>query len=150
MAVSVLSGAAAGGLSAAVASPTDLIKVRMQGEGMMQERRAYPSLPSAVTTIIRKEGLTGLYKGWIPTAQRYGSDYHPCPTPFAVLTLVCVWCGRAVMIGILTLPTYDLAKRVLITHCAREDGVGTHFLASFFSGSTLPARSASPSWPPLI
>lgn len=110
MAVSVLSGAAAGGLSAAVASPTDLIKVRMQGEGMMQERRAYPSLPSAVTTIIRKEGLTGLYKGWIPTAQ------------------------RAVMIGILTLPTYDLAKRVLITHCAREDGVGTHFLASFFSG----------------
>lgn len=49
------------------------------------------------------------------------------------------------MIGILTLPTYDLAKRVLITHCAREDGVGTHFLASFFSGSTFTTRSASPS-----
>jgi hypothetical protein len=84
MTVSVLSGAAAGGLSAAVASPTDLIKVRMQGEGMMQERRAYQSLPSAVTTIIRKEGFTGLYKGWIPTAQRYA------PSSYCACACVCV------------------------------------------------------------
>lgn len=107
-------GALAGGLSAAIANPTDLIKVRLQ-EGL--ERSTFSQ---EARLIYRQEGWRGLYRGVLPTMQ------------------------RATMIGLLTLTPYDLLKQFLLEKPRKmfcfwgkkiqfTDAVGTHIVCSIFS-----------------
>ena len=69
----LLSGAVSGSVGAAIANPTDLVKVRMQADASSVARGGEPryrNLRHAVTHIIRHEGFKGLYKGVGPTTQR--------------------------------------------------------------------------------
>jgi len=107
-----LSAVASGALSSAICTPTDLVKVRLQGG---ETRYQYTGLMDAFVSIVKGEGWKGLYKGVVPTTQ------------------------RATLITLLTLPTYDFAKKVLLSKdhdrwsFHSRDDVYTHFLASIFS-----------------
>lgn len=69
----VAAGLATGALGIAVASPTDLVKVRMQAQP-----GRYGSAMGAYTTIVRAEGLRALWTGLGPNVGR---------------NAVSVWCG---------------------------------------------------------
>ena len=62
--VHLIGGLLAGVVSTAVTHPLDLIKVRYQVKA--GKELAYRSVTDAVTTIIRTEGLAGLYQGLTP------------------------------------------------------------------------------------
>jgi len=61
----ILAGSLSGAISSIIATPTDLVKVRMQTSGMgeLTGGRSYPSILSAFTTIAREDGIMGLWKG---------------------------------------------------------------------------------------
>ncbi|XP_013147161.1 PREDICTED: kidney mitochondrial carrier protein 1 isoform X2 [Papilio polytes] len=78
-----LCAALAGGLSSAIANPTDVLKVRMQ---VGDEKR---NLVRCFVSIYRAEGYAGLWRGVGPTSQ------------------------RAALIAAVELPVYDACKRRL-------------------------------------
>ncbi|KPJ13301.1 Kidney mitochondrial carrier protein 1 [Papilio machaon] len=78
-----LCAALAGGLSSAIANPTDVLKVRMQ---VGDEKR---NLVRCFVSIHRAEGVAGLWRGVGPTSQ------------------------RAALIAAVELPVYDACKRRL-------------------------------------
>jgi hypothetical protein len=55
-----------GAIGSSIASPTDLIKVRMQASTGV----AYASLLHAVQSIVQVDGVAGLWRGVVPTVQR--------------------------------------------------------------------------------
>lgn len=59
MAANTVMAVVSGGVSAAVATPTDRIKLRMQAQSPTVR---YTSLLNAFTTIVKTEGFAGLYK----------------------------------------------------------------------------------------
>lgn len=82
----ILAGAGSGALASAICNPTDLIKVRMQADGMGSsagQPPRYRSLVHAFRSIVAAEGVRGLYKGVGPT------------------------CGRATVLAAAELATYD-------------------------------------------
>eukprot|EP00404_Azadinium_spinosum_P020207 CAMPEP_0180486050 /NCGR_PEP_ID=MMETSP1036_2-20121128/36793_1 /TAXON_ID=632150 /ORGANISM="Azadinium spinosum, Strain 3D9" /LENGTH=277 /DNA_ID=CAMNT_0022493987 /DNA_START=43 /DNA_END=876 /DNA_ORIENTATION=- len=113
----VLAGASAGAIASAVANPTDLIKVRMQTDGMLKDSdgnflpRKYRGVWHCLVTAIREEGFFGLWTGVGPTV------------------------GRATALAAAELSTYDEVKlqirhRGIIT----EDNISLHVSAAFVSG----------------
>lgn len=62
----------AGGLAAIIGNPADLSLVRMQADSMLPaaERRGYTSVVSAFGSIVKNEGVLGLFQGAGPTAAR--------------------------------------------------------------------------------
>lgn len=96
-----------------IASPADLIKVRMQSDGCLTSqghRPRYTSLAHAFTTIAKTEGLRGLWRGVGPNAQ------------------------RAFLVNMGELACYDQSKHWLIQQGITDDGIGAHTLASVMSG----------------
>jgi hypothetical protein len=65
-------GLAAGGLGAIFGSPADLSLIRMQADGTLPaaERRNYTGVGHALTDIVKKEGVGGLFVGASTTAVR--------------------------------------------------------------------------------
>lgn len=65
-------GLTAGGLGAIVGSPADLSLIRMQADGTLplDKRRNYTGVGHALSTIVKEEGLKGLFTGAGPTAVR--------------------------------------------------------------------------------
>ena len=61
-------GLAAGGLGAIFGSPADLSLIRMQADGTLPaaERRNYTGVAHALTDIVRKDGVGGLFRGIAP------------------------------------------------------------------------------------
>ncbi|KJE89769.1 solute carrier family 25 [Capsaspora owczarzaki ATCC 30864] len=100
-------GVIAGAFSSSLATPTDVLKVRMQAQS---SRPPYRGLVHAFSTIFKEEGVVGLWRGVIPTAQRA-----------AVITCV-------------ELPVYDAAKKGLIRSGHMQDNIYCHFAASFIAG----------------
>ncbi|KAL5506582.1 hypothetical protein EMCRGX_G008260 [Ephydatia muelleri] len=106
-------GMLAGALAQFLASPADLVKVRLQMEGrrvLEGLEPKYRGTRDAFRSILREDGVAGLWKGWAPNCQR--------------AALVCL--------GDLT--TYDAAKQAILHHTGRKDDAGTHALSSVFSG----------------
>lgn len=71
----VVAAMAAGGIGQAIASPLDLVKVRMQGDGRLVAAKRlakprYTGLADALVTIARKEGMAGFWIGSVPAIQR--------------------------------------------------------------------------------
>eukprot|EP00882_Tetradesmus_deserticola_P016352 GHRQ01017460.1.p1 GENE.GHRQ01017460.1~~GHRQ01017460.1.p1 ORF type:complete len:135 (+),score=54.40 GHRQ01017460.1:1378-1782(+) len=68
----IASGLATGAIAITVASPTDLVKVRMQSEGKKSPGQAkkYPNAFKAYGIIRREEGMLGLWKGLGPNIAR--------------------------------------------------------------------------------
>ncbi|EDQ89962.1 uncharacterized protein MONBRDRAFT_16773, partial [Monosiga brevicollis MX1] len=107
------SGLAAGALAQLIASPADLIKVRMQTQGRdvaLGRPKRYQSMRHAFATIVKQEGWTGLYKGCIPNMQ------------------------RAALVGLGDIATYDMAKHFFVRDLQMPDNWFSHMCASGCSG----------------
>jgi len=61
--LNAVSGAVAGALGAAVTTPLEVLKTRLQ----VQTRRKYRTILGSLGLIVREEGIRGLYRGLAPT-----------------------------------------------------------------------------------
>ncbi|XP_073149424.1 mitochondrial uncoupling protein 3 [Henckelia pumila] len=113
-------GGISGGIAQLIASPADLIKVRMQADGRMVGqglRPRYSGLFDALTKIIHSEGYLGLWKGVSPNVQ------------------------RAFLVNMGELACYDHAKRFIIENQICSDNIYAHTMSSIMSGLSATALS---------
>lgn len=109
----ILAGGVSGCIGAAIANPTDLLKVRAQAPPGADGRLlfSYPNPWTALGHIYRHEGgWPGLYRGVVPTTQRA-----------AILTAA-------------QLSTYDEVKYLLLGSGLMGEGLGLHFISSCLAG----------------
>jgi len=109
----VLSGMVSGAISSAICNPTDVIKVRMQADGMNAKPGAKPrynGVIHAFSEIYKEGGIKGLYKGVGPTVQ------------------------RASAVAAVELSSYDECKTLLVQWGWQPTGVSTHLSASIMAG----------------
>ena len=108
----IAAGAGAGAIASFLANPTDLIKVRMQVEGMggSASTQQYRGLSDAFKTIVRNEGVAGLWKGVGPT------------------------CGRATVLAAAELSSYDEIKCRFLKAQWFEEGLPLHVATSLVAG----------------
>jgi len=67
----IAAGMATGALGITVANPTDLVKVRMQGQGRLPPaERPYSSSMDCYKKTFAKDGAKGLWVGWAPNVMR--------------------------------------------------------------------------------
>lgn len=112
LSVKVVSGLLSGALGIAVASPTDLVKVRMQSEGRLPPGvpKKYPSALGAYGIIIREEGLGALWTGLGPNI------------------------ARNAIINAAELASYDQIKQSLLASGLFEDNVVCHLASGLGAG----------------
>mmetsp|Transcript_25898 Transcript_25898/g.31435 ORF Transcript_25898/g.31435 Transcript_25898/m.31435 type:complete len:301 (-) Transcript_25898:438-1340(-) len=108
-------GATSGALGQFVAVPADVVKVRMQADGRLVavgklDRPRYTGLRHALSTIVRNEGLLGLWKGTGPAVQ------------------------RAALVNLGELAAYDQSKQMVIQSGMFNEGLQAHVLAATCSG----------------
>lgn len=104
------------GIREMVASPADLIKVRMQADIHGLKPR-YSGPLHALNSIIHTEGIGGLWKGVFPNVQ------------------------RAFLVNMGELACYDHAKRLIIENQIADDNIYAHTLSSIMSGLSATALS---------
>ncbi|KAL3578837.1 hypothetical protein D5086_020341 [Populus alba] len=115
-----LLGGLSGVIAQVVASPADLVKVRMQADGRIVNQGLQPrysGLLDAFSKIIKAEGFGGLWKGVLPNIQ------------------------RAFLVNMGELACYDHAKRFIIQNHISADNIYAHTLASIMSGLSATALS---------
>jgi len=119
-------GATSGAVGSVLAVPTDVVKIRFQGEagavcprtglyttGLFKgEKPTYSSTINAFSTMYRQQGLKGMWVGWQPTM-----------------------CRAAALAGA-QLSTYDQTKIVVKQNGWMEDGFPLHIVASLCAGWT--------------
>lgn len=110
--VKIASGMGSGALAILIASPTDLVKVRMQSEGKLPPGtpKKYPTALSAYRTIVSQEGLAGLWKGVGPNV------------------------ARNAIINAAELASYDQVKETLLKSGLVDDNVYCHILSGLGAG----------------
>jgi len=108
----IISGMLSGAIGAAIANPTDLVKVRLQAEGKLKpgQQKRYHGTVDAFVKIIKHEGLAGLYKGVGPTTQ------------------------RAALLTASQLSSYDQFEHILLRNTSLTAGLINHFVASIAAG----------------
>jgi len=109
----VIAGMAAGGFAQFMASPADLIKVRMQMDGKRVLEGKQPRVKGtahAFRSILKESGVRGLWRGWAPNVQ------------------------RAALVNLGDLTTYDTAKHAILDNTSMKDNHLTHAIASACSG----------------
>jgi solute carrier family 25 uncoupling protein 27 len=110
-----LIGGASGMFGQLIASPADLVKVRMQLDGRLirlGQTPRYTGVVDALSKIVKTEGVTGLWRGVGPSVQ------------------------RAFLVNMGELACYDGAKQWVITRGMAGDNIYSHTLASIMSGLT--------------
>lgn len=112
-------GMIAGGVGAVVGTPAEVALVRMTADGRLPvaERRGYTSVFNALARVTREEGVTTLWRGTMPTV------------------------GRAMVLNIAQLATYDQAKEMILSTGVVGDHIGAHIMASICSGFAATAAS---------
>jgi len=107
----IVAGLTSGTIGISIASPTDLVKVRLQAEGRLPPgaKRRYTSTVNAFSTILRDEGVTGFWKGVGPNIVRNA------------------------IINAAELATYDQAKQYAVEWGFR-DNILTHVGCSLTAG----------------
>jgi solute carrier family 25 (mitochondrial uncoupling protein), member 8/9 len=110
--VKVAAGLLSGALGIAVASPTDLVKVRMQSEGRLPPGvpKKYPSALGAYGIIVKEEGLAALWTGIGPNI------------------------ARNAIINAAELASYDQIKQTLLASGLFEDNIGCHLASGLGAG----------------
>lgn len=112
----IVAGGTAGAVASAVANPTDLMKVRLQTDGMMKDAegkllpKRYSGMVDAFFSIIKEEGVLGLWTGVGPTM------------------------GRATALAAAELATYDEVKGQLKSKVGMQDGLPLTLCTAFASG----------------
>ncbi|KAF7285005.1 hypothetical protein GWI33_012321 [Rhynchophorus ferrugineus] len=101
--VNILCAVIAGSVSSAIANPTDVLKVRMQVQGTTGN----VGLVDCFKDVYTHEGISGLWRGVSPTAQ------------------------RAAVIAAVELPVYDFCKNYLLN--VLGDNASNHFVSSLFA-----------------
>jgi solute carrier family 25 uncoupling protein 8/9 len=109
----VLSGLVSGAIGITVANPTDLVKVRMQSEGPLAAGVAprYRGVLDAYTSIVRVEGLRGLWTGLGPAVARNS------------------------IINATELASYEQTKEMLQGHYGMRDGLPLHLASAVAAGA---------------
>jgi solute carrier family 25 (mitochondrial uncoupling protein), member 8/9 len=102
-------GLSSGALAISVANPTDVVKIRLQGDRNSSQPR-YKNTTTAYTKILSEEGLKGFWTGWGPNVVRN-----------AVI-------NAAEMIS------YTEIKKYFLKHNIMDDGVPLHLTAGFLAG----------------
>jgi solute carrier family 25 uncoupling protein 8/9 len=102
----------AASLSPSPPQPTDLVKVRMQSEGRLLpgQKPRYSGVMNAYSTIVRTEGVLGLWTGLGP----------------AIL--------RNSVINATELASYETAKEALVYNFGMKDGLPAHIAAGAAAG----------------
>eukprot|EP00798_Chlamydomonas_sp_ICE-L_P002627 gene2627-2597_t len=108
----IAAGLTTGAVAICVASPTDLVKVRMQSEGVLPPGvpKKYPSAIKAYGIIAKETGIAGLWKGLGPNV------------------------GRNAIINAAELASYDQIKQSLLASGIFKDDVGTHIISGLGAG----------------
>ncbi|XP_046862225.1 mitochondrial uncoupling protein 4-like isoform X2 [Xenia sp. Carnegie-2017] len=110
---SIIGGISSGAIGQFLASPTDLVKVQMQMEGrriLEGKPPRYRGTAHAFSSIVKQNGVRGLWRGWLPNVQ------------------------RAALVNLGDLTTYDSVKQILISNTDLEDTAITHMLSSISAG----------------
>mmetsp|Transcript_27276 Transcript_27276/g.65937 ORF Transcript_27276/g.65937 Transcript_27276/m.65937 type:complete len:255 (-) Transcript_27276:398-1162(-) len=121
----IVAGGTAGAVASAVANPTDLMKVRLQTDGMMKDAegkllpKRYKGMVDAFFSIIKEEGVLGLWTGVGPTM------------------------GRATALAAAELATYDEVKGQLKSKVGMTDGLPLTISTAFASGYVSTVRRPS-------
>ena len=103
--VKALAAMTTGTMGSVLANPIDVVKIRL-----MANPKAYPSTLGAMPSIMKTEGLKGLYKGVIPSTLR----------------------GAFIAAG--ELATYDHSKHLIKINLDIREGFPLHSLASLITG----------------
>jgi len=112
----IVAGGTAGAVASAVANPTDLMKVRLQTDGMMKDAegnllpKRYAGMVDAFFSIVKEEGVAGLWTGVGPTM------------------------GRATALAAAELATYDEVKGLLKAKAGFTDGLALTCCTALASG----------------
>jgi len=108
----MLAGAITGSIGSAIANPTDLVKIRMQGQGKLQpgEKPRYNGTFHAFRCIITKEGVPALWRGVAPTVQ------------------------RAALLSAFQIPAYEHSKNKLKQYNYIQEGLSLHALSAILAG----------------
>ncbi|RUS13141.1 mitochondrial carrier domain-containing protein, partial [Jimgerdemannia flammicorona] len=85
-------GALAGSIAQTITYPLDVLRRRMQVNGMSSMNYKYKGTWDAATTIIRKEGMRGLYKGMIP-------NYLKVAPAISVSFVTYEWCKESLHVN---------------------------------------------------
>jgi len=109
--VRIAAGVTTGTMAILSAQPTDVVKIRMQGEIIKPgEKSRYNGCMHAYKTVFKEEGLAGLYKGTAPNI------------------------ARNCIINVGETVVYDAAKDGLIASGYFVDGIPCHFTAAVTAG----------------
>lgn len=108
----LLAGVTSGGMAAYICNPADLIKVRMQADGMRPDASSqqYRGVVHAATSIVKHEGFRGLYKGANPTS------------------------ARAAVVAASEIVSYDEIKVLFLRRGWLQEGVPLHLVSALISG----------------
>ena len=109
----IAAGLTTSAIGITVASPTDVVKVRLQAEGRLPPGvpRRYSGALDAYSKIVQQEGVRGLWTGYGPNLARN-----------------CV-------VNATELVAYDQAKQTLLgPTIGMQDGIGAHILAGLSAG----------------
>jgi len=110
---SMLSAVSAGFIGQFFASPLDLVKVRMQTEGLRilrGEPALYDGSIHCLVLLYREFGFVGMWRGWFPN------------------------CQRAALVQLGDLTAYDMSKQYILKHTTIPDNFMCHGLASIAAG----------------
>ena len=109
----IAAGLTTGAFGILVANPTDVVKIRFQGEGKKPENeRRYKTVTQAYSKIIKEEGVRGLWTGLGPNIIRNS------------------------IINAAEIATFDYAKDQILRRKLMEDGVPCHLVSSAIAGFT--------------
>ncbi|KAK9822131.1 hypothetical protein WJX74_009601 [Apatococcus lobatus] len=108
----IAAGMTTGALAICIASPTDLVKVRMQTEGKLPPGvpRRYPNAFSAYAIIARQEGVSSLWRGLGPNV------------------------ARNAIVNAAELASYDQIKQTLLASGMFKDNVLCHLVSGLGAG----------------
>ncbi|XP_071960467.1 mitochondrial substrate carrier family protein ucpB-like isoform X2 [Antedon mediterranea] len=114
----ICAGGTSGAIGSSIATPTDLIRVRLQAQGRPGAETKYSGFISAFTHILKNEGIRGLYRGMSPTVQ------------------------RAIVVTATQTAGYDHTKHTILNAGLMKEGGALHITASMIAGFMVAVTSS--------
>lgn len=111
----IAAGILTGGLAITVANPTDLVKIKMQGQGVAMlegKPKMYNGSLDCYKKIYKGQGILGLWQGWGPNVMRNS------------------------IINAAELASYDQYKQIVLGSGILKDGIPCHLTCASMAGLT--------------